>query len=104
MLLCSFMPSHGLPGPAGETLPLEPGVSGVFSWQSGMNNPQVRFESAGAAVNGKLYVFGGFFNSSAHTTLRSDVYDPVTNTWTPIADMLEHVTHASQAVDGGLKA
>ena len=81
---------------------LSSGTAGTFAWESGTNNPQVRFESTGAAVNAKLYVFGGFFNGSAQTTVRSDVYDPTTNAWTQIADLPEHVTHVSQAVDSHL--
>jgi N-acetylneuraminic acid mutarotase len=100
-LLCWFPSVHASLDHPNE-LTLASGAAGTFAWESGTNNPQVRFESTGAAVNGKLYVFGGFFNGSAHTTVRSDVYDPATNTWTPIADLPEHVTHVSQAVDGHL--
>ncbi len=101
MLLCAIPRIHA-EVVDGFTHASESAPPGIFSWDSGADNPQVRFEATGAAVNGKLYVFGGFFNGLAHTTLRSDVYDPVSNTWTQIADMLEPLTHVSQAVDGGL--
>ena len=38
-----------------------------------------------AAFNGKLYVVGGYDGSKFLNT--GEVYDPVTNTWTTIADM-----------------
>jgi hypothetical protein len=51
-------------------------------------------------VNGKLYVFGGYPTSSQVPQVRSDVYDPVADSWTRIADMPRKLTHAGVAVDG----
>lgn len=77
------------------------GGSALFAWRTLTPAPQARFEAQGAAVNGKLYVLGGFYASSPiRATRRSDVYDPATNTWQRIADMPETITHAAQAVDG----
>lgn len=77
------------------------GGSPLFAWRTQAPAPQARFEAQGAAVNGKLYVLGGFYASSPiRATRRSDVYDPATNTWQRIADMPETITHAAQAVDG----
>jgi N-acetylneuraminic acid mutarotase len=75
-------------------------MSTTFSWMRGTDNPQARFEGQGAAVNGKLYVFGGF-DFAGNAVRRSDVYDPANDTWTRIADMPENITHCGQAVDGG---
>src|SRR5205085_2798063 len=55
---------------------------------------------AGRAVNGKLYVFGGYTNTSIEATARSDVYDPVTNAWRRLPDMPQALTHSGQAIDG----
>jgi N-acetylneuraminic acid mutarotase len=71
----------------------------AFSWTNGANNPAQRFEAQGTVCNGKLYIFGGF-DGAVHAMARSDVYDPVANAWTRIADMPEATTHCGQAVDG----
>jgi N-acetylneuraminic acid mutarotase len=71
-----------------------------FSWKQVASNPLARFEAAGAAVNGKLYVFGGYINPQIQATARADVYNPATNIWARIADMPEPLTHCGQVVDG----
>lgn len=69
-------------------------------WSTAEPSPINRSEAGNAEVNGKLYVFGGYINSSFQATTRSDVYDPATNTWTQIADLPLPITHAGVAVDG----
>lgn len=87
------------PPPPGPSSP--PSVAG---WSTGAPSPIARAEAMGAAVNGKLYVFGGIHGhgSGFHfpITGRSDVYDPGTNSWHRLADMPERFTHANAAVDG----
>jgi hypothetical protein len=80
--------------------PPTPTASASFTWQTKASAPQGLYEAQGAAVNGKLYVLGGFYNSKIQATTRCDVYDFATNTWKRIADMPEKITHAGQAVDG----
>ncbi|MBC8160025.1 MAG: hypothetical protein H7Z42_02310 [Roseiflexaceae bacterium] len=75
-------------------------ATALFSWNTVAPSPIERFEAQGLMVNGKLYVFGGFYNNAIQATVRSDVYDPSSNTWTRIADMPEPLTHAGQASDG----
>jgi N-acetylneuraminic acid mutarotase len=69
-------------------------------WSTAEPSPINRSEAGNAVVNGKLYVFGGYINSSFQATTRSDVYDPATNTWTQIADLPLPITHAGVAIDG----
>jgi N-acetylneuraminic acid mutarotase len=83
-----------------DTPPPPPVDNGTIKWANAAPNPQARFEAQGALVNGKFYVFGGFYNSAVDATTRSDVYDPATNRWTRIKDMPEPLTHAGIAVDG----
>ncbi len=72
-----------------------------LSWlKPGAAAPTPRYEAEGLAVHGKLYVFGGFFDGKTQATVRSDRYDPKTDTWTPIASLPEKLTHAGQATDG----
>lgn len=53
-------------------------------WRTRASMPTPRFEAGAAAVNGKIYVIGGFSGSALTTT---EAYDPVTDTWTPRTDM-----------------
>src|SRR5687768_14565898 len=70
-----------------------------ITWTTRASSPIVRAESLRAVVDGKLYVLGGFSGNAGPVT-RSDVYDPVANTWTRIADMPTRLTHAGTAVIG----
>jgi N-acetylneuraminic acid mutarotase len=47
--------------------------------------PAATSYACGGAINGKLYVAGGFANSGTLNTLH--VYDPVTNAWSTLAPM-----------------
>lgn len=49
--------------------------------------PQSLAATATAAVNGKIYLFGGVSYSEGTASKSSYVYDPTTNTWTSLADM-----------------
>lgn len=71
-----------------------------FAWNNVSSMPISRVEAASAIISGKLYIFGGFINNSLQATNRVDVYDPVGNTWTRLADMPIAVTHVTAAVDG----
>lgn len=83
-----------------EAAPVGASATELFTWNTAAPSPLERFEAQGAAANGKLYVFGGFFNSSIDVTTRSDVYDPASDTWTQVADMPEALTHSAVVVDG----
>jgi N-acetylneuraminic acid mutarotase len=62
-----------------------------------MNRPRYNF--AAAAVNGKVYVFGGFGSSVDSNSVLASVeqYDPSTNTWTEKRTMVQgrHTTAAA---------
>ena len=73
---------------------------GVSPWQEAAPLPLPLFESQGAAVGDKLYLFGGFHNEAVQATRSVFAYDPATNTWSPRAEMPAAVTHAGVAVDG----
>jgi N-acetylneuraminic acid mutarotase len=72
----------------------------LAGWRTVAAAPLGLYESASATVNGKLYVFGGFYSEQTQATAQSDVYDPATDTWTRIADMPFVVTHSGVAVVG----
>ena len=65
------------------------------------NYPFSTSEAQGAVVNGKFYVFGGFLQGSFIPPHReSNVYDPITNQWSPLPNLPKGVTHAGMATDG----
>ena len=73
-------------------------TGGPWAWQTVAPAPLARFEAQGAAINGKLYVIGGFYNSQTQATKSVDVYDLASNTWQRIADIPEAITHAPTVV------
>lgn len=77
----------------------QPPAPSLARWQTLAPSPVARFESGSAAIDGKLYVFGGYDKNILAMT-RSDVYDPVADRWARIADMPQPITHAGIAVDG----
>jgi N-acetylneuraminic acid mutarotase len=59
-----------------------------------------RSEGMGAVVNGKLYIFGGYVDTTFKPTRRSDVYDIATNRWSQIADLPFGSSHVGTTVVG----
>jgi hypothetical protein len=59
-----------------------------------------RAMAAAAAVNGKIYVFGGMAGSLAGSPVTmADVYDPATDSWKPIAGLVPRNCSGACAVD-----
>ena len=54
-------------------------------------------ESTGLSVGGKIYVFGGYYNSRAQAAKSVETFDPFTRQWTRLADvpMSQGFSHAS---------
>jgi N-acetylneuraminic acid mutarotase len=69
-------------------------------WQTRAPAPLQRFEALRAVVGGRLYVFGGFYNSRIQVTSRADVFDPATNKWSRLPNMPGPQTHVGVATDG----
>jgi N-acetylneuraminic acid mutarotase len=62
------------------------------SWTIGASMPSARTEVAGAVLDGKIYVIGGFEEGGKATNI-VEVYDPQTDTWdrtSPLPIPLEH--------------
>jgi N-acetylneuraminic acid mutarotase len=76
--------------PAGTTL----------SWREVTPATVGRSEAMGAVVNGKLYHFGGYVDTTYKPTTRADVYDPAANRWAQMASLPFGVSHAGTAVVG----
>ena len=71
-------------------------------WTSGAPLPTPRSEIAGAALNGKIYIIGGFDETGKSTTT-VEVYDPIADKWTEAAPLPQPIDHAAAAsYDGKL--
>jgi len=78
-----------------------PGFS-TIRWSELEPRPEGTSEAQGALVGGKLYTFGGFdpFKPCCTPTRHAFVYEPGSNSWSPLADLPEGVSHAGTATDG----
>lgn len=76
-----------------------PGFAAI-GWLNGRASPITRSEAQGGFVNDKLYVLGGYVDSTYQPTRRSDVYNPANGSWTRLADMPVPTTHAGTAMVG----
>ena len=57
-------------------------------WRTAAPMPQAQGGLAAAAVNGKLYAFGGeFFDNGGGVYPESWMYDPATDKWSALPDM-----------------
>ena len=83
--------------PSASTVPAP-----ITGWISGAPSPIVRAEAEGVAVDGKLYLFGGYsYPLNGFTPYsRVDVYDLTTDTWIRLRDLPRAVNHAGVATDG----
>jgi N-acetylneuraminic acid mutarotase len=80
-----------------------------INWSEAQEAAIRNSEGQGMALNGKLYMFGGFDHTKAccTPTARAYSYNPQTNSWTRLADMppmngtnFGGVTHAGFTTDG----
>ncbi|GIW75935.1 MAG: hypothetical protein KatS3mg104_0998 [Phycisphaerae bacterium] len=69
-----------------------------LSWQAITDSPIKRYEMQKAVLNGKIYLFGGLYNSDYKASLRADVYNPQTDTYTRLRDLPKLLTHAQTVV------
>ena len=69
-------------------------------WAKENPMPVARSEVGGAAMNGKLYIMGGF-DSSGKSTTGVEVYDPITGKWGSTAPVPKPVDHAALASHNG---
>jgi N-acetylneuraminic acid mutarotase len=69
------------------------------TWQTGAPMPLSRQELATGALNGKVYVIGGY-DAAGASTATVQVYDPTTDTWALAHPLPYAVNHNSAAVAG----
>jgi len=73
-------------------------ISSSAQWMRKADAFKNRSEFAGVVYNSKLYAFLGFGNSALQPETSSEVYDPVTDTWTLLASMPSDVAMTHQGV------
>lgn len=71
----------------------------ALAWTEVAEAPLRKFESMGDVLDNKLYVLGGYLNSSIETTAQVAVYDPAADGWSLRGDMPERLTHSGIATD-----
>ena len=71
----------------------------ALEWKKSAPAPFARVEAPTLAMDGKLWLFGGFTESLAASN-QVDVYDPASDAWTRRKDMPTRVTHLNPARDG----
>src|SRR5262245_15007410 len=77
------------------------GSGGLAHWETlGRIAGGPRQECAVVALNGKVYVIGGF-DKTANVVASVEAYDPQTGLWTSAAPLPEPLHHANAAVVGG---
>src|ERR687894_3279316 len=69
------------------------------SWTTGAPMPTPRSEIAGAALNGKIYIIGGF-DGTGQATTSVEVYDPIADKWTNAASLPQPLDHTAAASYG----
>ncbi|MBB5234091.1 NPCBM/NEW2 domain-containing protein [Deinococcus budaensis] len=76
-----------------------PQAPSALRWTPRADSPAAVSEAQGLAVNGRLYVFGGF-DGSLRAGTRSYAYDPAADRWAAVAPLPEPLTHSAVAADG----
>lgn len=71
-----------------------------INWTFLNHYPFGNSEGQGVVVNGKLYVFGGFYNYTFNPTRKVNMFDPVSQKWSAKKDMPTGLTHGGFATDG----
>jgi N-acetylneuraminic acid mutarotase len=69
------------------------------SWATGPLIPKTRWESSSVAMDGKVWVYGGWMSAATSGTQQFDVYDVAKNTWTTLGYGPVPHTHAAVAAD-----
>lgn len=70
------------------------------AWTGSRDAPITRYESAVAALDNRIFVFGGFYNSKIQASTEVWVFDPEQQSWTQKADLPSKLTHANTALLG----
>lgn len=76
-----------------------PGFTSL-TWTTTTPSPLGRSEAQGGMVESKLYVVGGYTDTTFIPAQRTDVYNPATKKWSRLADLPVATTHAGTAIVG----
>ena len=70
------------------------------AWAAPHEAPITRYESAVAAIDHRIFLFGGFYNSRIQASPEVWAYDPEEQSWTRKAALPRLLTHANTALLG----
>ncbi len=74
---------------------------GTDTWHREPDMPTPRYRHVAAAVEGKLYAMGGISDPSASAGLKlAEVYDPLTQSWSPISSLPTQICEMASCVQG----
>ena len=111
--LQAILASLGLTGPVPDIAPQVAPLAAQYPWQAGVPLPLPRMHHAACAVNGKIYVMGGFGNAASGIGGTGDnvpnnelrMFDPASPTWTSRAPMpTARSAHTCAVVNGRIYA
>lgn len=73
----------------------------AITWERVADAPLARFEGQSVVVGERLYVFGGYTDSSIiPKSFEVNVYNPADDTWDTLPELPRPLTHAGTATDG----
>jgi N-acetylneuraminic acid mutarotase len=70
------------------------------AWTQLHDAPITRYEAGTAAIDNRIWIFGGFDNERIQASAEVWVYDPEPQTWTRLGDLPSAVTHINAALLG----
>ena len=72
-------------------------------WTAGPASPAIRFASAGAVLDGRLHLIGGwnYSNTASNSVATQGRFDPATQAWSSLASLTTARNAAAAAVIGG---
>jgi N-acetylneuraminic acid mutarotase len=87
------------PTPPPDNTP-PPTSTGTITWTQKASIPTAKSECFSATIGNKVYVFGGYIDSTYHPSTGAHVYDAATNKWSSIKSLPVALSHAGTATDG----
>ncbi len=78
---------------------VDPTVGKTLAWKTTTSLPQAKAEAFSAAVDGKLYAFGGYFDSTFLATDSAYAFNPATRMWATLRALPLKVAQAATASD-----
>src|SRR5829696_657962 len=76
-------------------------VGSSFGWTSAAPSSSGHYEGAGIALDGRVLIFGGYYNSAVQATTSAQAYDTTSGSWANLAPLPQALSHQAVVADGG---